>query len=123
MKINTNKKTITKSILIITLLFLLSTIAYAAPFTDSFRGGLLQINNFFAKEQYKPYSQVIDFFFFSILFIAIYMMGVRYAFKEVKRPEQIIAILLGLMTAFLLVLGGFSVTVLLPYVLWILYIL
>ncbi|MBI2649954.1 hypothetical protein HYX04_01430 [Candidatus Woesearchaeota archaeon] len=120
---NINKKTIGKSILIITLILLLSSIAYAKPFTDAFRGGLLQINDFFAKEQYKPYSQVIDFFFFSLLFIAIYLMGVRYAFKEVKRPEQVIAILLGLMTAFLLVLGGFSLTILLPYMQWILYVL
>jgi len=121
--IKINKKTIATSILIFTLLLLLPTITYAKPFTDAFRDGLLQINDFFAKEQYKPYSTTIDFFFFSLLFIAVYMMGVRYAFKEVKRPEQVIAILLGLMTAFLLVLGGFSVTILLPYVQWILYVL
>ena len=118
-----NKKLITTSILIITLLFLLSTIVNAAPFTDAFRGGLLQINDFFAQEQYKAYATAIDFFFFALLFISVYMIGVRYALKEVKKPEKVIAILLGLMTAFLLVLGGFSATILLPYIHWLLYVL
>ena len=118
---NINKKPITKSVLIIALLLLLSATAYAKPFTDAFKGGLMQINDFFAGEQYKPYSQAIDFFFFALLFISVYMIGVRYAFKEVKKPEKIIAIVLGLMTAFLLVLGGFSATILLPYIHWLLY--
>ncbi|MBI1935499.1 hypothetical protein HYS31_03585 [Candidatus Woesearchaeota archaeon] len=116
-----NKKTAGALILIIMSLFL-STSAYARPVTDVFTDGLLRINDFFTSRQYEMYSSAIDFFFFSLLFISIYMIGVRYAFKEVKRPEQVIAILLGLMTAFLLVLGGFSITVLLPYVNWILYI-
>lgn len=116
-----NKKLTAMLILGITLLSLLSTIAYAKPFTDAFRGGLMQINDFFVNEQYKPYSAAIDFFFFSLLFIAIYMMGARYAFKEVKKPEQVIVILLGLMTAFLLVLAGFSATIILPYIQWLLY--
>src|SRR3989338_5062509 len=102
-------------------ILLFSTITYAKPFTDAFRSGLIQINDFFSKEQYKPYATAIDFFFFALLFISIYMMGTRYAFKEVKKPEKVIAILLGLMTAFLLVLGGFSATILLPYIAWILY--
>jgi len=118
-----NKKIINVGILFLVLITVLSTQTYAKPFTDSFRGGLIQINDFFEKEQYKPYSNAIDFFFFALLFISIYLMGVRYAFKEVKRPEQVIAILLGLMTAFLLVLGGFSATILLPYISWIFYIL
>ncbi|MBS3096650.1 hypothetical protein J4480_04380 [Candidatus Woesearchaeota archaeon] len=101
----------------------LPNIAYAKPYTEALKGGLVEINNFFTNEQYKPYAKTIDFFFFALLFIAIYMMGVRYAFKEVKRPEQVIAILLGLMTAFLLVLGGFSATLLLPYIQWLLYVL
>src|SRR3989338_9484108 len=118
-----NKKVITTSIFIITLLLLFSTFTYAKPFTDAFRGGLLQINDFFVNEQYKPYSATIDFFFFALLFIAIYMMGARYAFKEMKRPEQVIVILLGLMTAFLLVLADISATVLLPYIHWLFYVL
>ncbi len=109
------------ALILVIMLVLLSTTTYAKPFTDAFTGGLTEINNFFANEQYKPYAKTIDFFFFALLFIAIYMMGVRYAFKEVKRPEQVIAILLGLMTAFLLVLGGFSATILLPYLHWLLY--
>ena len=117
-----NNKLRNASILIF-MLFLFSITAYAKPFTDSFRGGLIQINDFFASEQYKAYAAAIDFFFFSFLFIAIYMMGARYAFKEVKRPEQVIVILLGLMTAFLMVLGGFSATILLPYMNWLLYVL
>ncbi|MBI2657197.1 hypothetical protein HYX08_00715 [Candidatus Woesearchaeota archaeon] len=116
-----NKPQIKISILILTLVLFLSTIAYAKPFTDAFSGGLVQINNFFSGEQYKPYAKALDFFFFSLLFIAIYMMGARYAFKEVKRPETVIVILLGLMTGFLMVLGGWSATALLPYLHWLLY--
>ena len=118
--ININKKIISV-ILIIALILLLSTLTYAKPFTDAFTGGLTQINDFFANEQYKAYTTAIDFFFFALLFISVYMIGVRYAFKEVKKPEKVIAILLGLMTAFLLVLGGFSATILLPYIHWLLY--
>jgi len=119
----TNKKWISVSILALTLVLSLSTITYAKPFTDSFRGGLVEINDFFTEEGFKPYSKTIDFVFFSFLFVAIYMMGVKYAFKEVKKPERAIAILLGLMSAFLLVLGGWSSTLLLPYIHWILYFL
>ncbi|MDP3765359.1 MAG: hypothetical protein Q8R04_02500 [Nanoarchaeota archaeon] len=118
-----NSKLVSASILIFTLALLLSTIAYAKPFTDVFKGGLIQINDFFAKEQYKAYAKTIDFFFFSFLFMSIYMMGVKYAFKEVKRPEQAIAILLGLITAFLMVMGGYSIAKLLPFINWFLYFL
>src|SRR3989338_883436 len=110
-------------IIVLALIALLSSVSYAEPFTSIFTGGLVKINDFFAGRQYEPYSSAIDFFFFAFLFIAIYMMGARYAFKEIKRPEQTIVILLGLMTAFLLVLGWFSMTILLPYVHWILYVL
>lgn len=115
-----SKKPAFVSILTLTLVILLSAIAHARPFTDAFKGGLTEISGFF-ESGYAPYTKAIDFFFFSLLFIAIYLMGVRYAFKDVKRPEQAIAILLGFMTAFLLVLGGFSVTILLPYIHWVLY--
>ncbi|MBI2559169.1 hypothetical protein HYW20_07655 [Candidatus Woesearchaeota archaeon] len=116
-----NKKIIIISLLLIALVVVLSSTAYAKPFTEAFKGGLIEINNFFEQENYKPYSKTIDFVFFSLLFISIYMIGVRYAFKEVKRPETLIAVLLGLMSAFLLVLGGFSATILLPYLNWLLY--
>ena len=117
-----------KSVMILLALFLLlSTSAFARPVTDaafdSIRGGLVQINNFFTGQQYQPYAKAIDFFFFSFLFIAIYMMGARYAFKEIKRPEQVIVILLGLMTAFLLVLADISAVALLPFIHWLFYLL
>ena len=118
-----NKKLIIASIFIVAFILLLSTITYARPFTEILSGGLLQINNFFENEGYAPYATAIDFFFFSLLFIAIYMMGARYSFKEVKRPEQVIVILLGLMTAFLLVLADISAVILLPYIHWLFYVL
>ncbi len=118
-----NKRLINATILLVTLILFLSTLTYAKPFTDLFRGGLIDINDFFTEDGFKPYSKAIDFVFFSFLFIAIYMMGVKYAFKEVKKPERAIAVLLGLMTAFLLVLGEWSSTLLLPYIHWILYFL
>lgn len=114
-------KVISVSILAAALVLLLSASAYAVPITEMFRGGLIQVNSFFVQEQFRAYATAIDFFFFSLLFIAVYMMGARYAFKEIKRPEQTIVILLGLMTGFLLVIGGFSATILLPYIHWILY--
>jgi len=116
-----NKKLVNSVMLIFALILVFSSIAYAKPFTDAFSNGLIQVNNFFSQDQYKTYGKAIDFFFFSLLFIAIYTIGARYAFKDIKRPEQVIAILLGLMTAFLLVLGGFSATILIPYIHWLLY--
>src|SRR3989338_6664133 len=114
-------------IISILLLVILSSFVSAMPITDSiagaFGGGLIQINNFFESRQYEPYSKAIDFFFFALLFTAVYMMGARYAFKEMKRPEQVIVILLGLMTAFLIVLADISATVLLPYIHWLFYVL
>ena len=126
-KNNFNKRKMIIPLVSILLLIALSSSAFARPVTDSiagaFGGGLLQINNFFEGRQYEPYSKAIDFFFFAFLFTAIYMMGARYAFKEMKRPEQVIVILLGLMTAFLLVLADISATVLLPYIHWLFYLL
>lgn len=102
---------------------LLSNLAYARPFTDMFVNGLVSINSFLDSGQYLIYAKTIDFFFFALLFISVYMMGARYAFKEMKKPEKAIVLLLGLMTAFLLVVAGFSVAILLPYIHWILYFL
>ncbi|MBI2101223.1 hypothetical protein HYT53_01305 [Candidatus Woesearchaeota archaeon] len=116
-----NKKIINASILLIALIVLFSTITYAKPFTDVLRDSLTRINDFFAQENYKPYAKTIDFFIFSIIFISIYLIGVRYAFKEVKRPEQAVAIVLGFTTAFLFVLRDYSITSLLPYMQYLLY--
>ena len=80
------------------------------------------INNFFTGG-YEPYSSAIDFFLFAILFTSVYMVGAKYAFKDMKNPERVIVILLGLTTAFLLVLAGFSIKLLLPFMNWIVYIL
>jgi len=118
-----NKKLINVMILVFALILILSTVVYAAPITDAFRGGLIRFNSFFENEGYAPYATTIDFVFFALLFTAIYMMGARYAFKEIKKPEQVIVILLGLMTAFLLVLADISATVLLPYIHWLFYLL
>lgn len=118
-----NKKLANGLILIFSIAALLATIAHAAPFTEAFKGGLMQINDFFSKENYKTYAKAIDFFIFSLLFTAIYMRGVKFAFKEVKRTEQLIAVLLGLTTAFLLVLGDYSILSLLPFVNWLLFFL
>ena len=118
-----NQRMINIAMILIVAVLLFSTLAYAAPYTSIFENGLLRINNFFGAEQYAPYSKAIDFFFFALLFTAVYMMGARYAFKEMKRPEQIIVILLGLMTAFLMVLADISATFLLPYIHWLFYVL
>ena len=118
-----SKRLLSGLILIFALMILLSTIVHAKPFTDAFRGGLIEINNFFTGEQYKPYAKAIDFFFFSLLFVAIYLIGVRYAFREVGKSERVIAVLFGLISALLLVLKDYSIILLIPYIDWLLPIL
>ena len=114
----------TKRLLIyLGLSFMLSTFSYARALSDSVSNGLIAINNFFESNQYEAYASIIDFMFFSALFISIYLIGVRYGLRQVSRPEKTIAVLLGLLTAFLLVSAGFSIDNLIPYVNWILYIL
>lgn len=114
----------TKRLLIyLGLSFMLSTFSYASALSDSVSNGLIAINNFFESNQYEAYASIIDFMFFSALFISIYLIGVRYGLRQVSRPEKTIAVLLGLLTAFLLVSAGFSIDNLIPYVNWILYIL
>lgn len=120
---NSNKKIIMFAIFVLAFISLFSAIAYAKPFVEVFKNGLIQINDYFAKEQYKPYSKTIDFFVFAMLFTAIYLRGVKFAFKEAGRPEKMIAILLGFTTAFLLVLKDYSITSLLPFVNWLLFFL
>ena len=104
-------------------LVLLSNIAYAKPFTEGFDSVLIKVNDFFGKEQYKAYSKTIDFIVFALIFIAIYMRGVKFAFKEINKTEKLLAVILGLTTAFLMVIGDFSIVALLPFVNWFLYFL
>ena len=113
-----NKKIKNSAILVI-LLILVPVIVSAQPFSDA----LEKINNFFEKEQYEPYAKAIDFFFFLLLFTSIYLIGVRYAFKEVNKPEKLIAIVLGLMSALLMTSQGYSLTSLIPYLSWLFYLL
>lgn len=117
-----NKKVISLVIYAI-LLIAFSTLSYADAITDKFSEALLKINNFFESNQYEAYVNVIDFGFFSLLFISIYLIGARYGFKQLGKPEKTIAVLLGFLTAFLLVSGGFSIAGLIPYMHWALYIL
>ena len=105
------------------LLIMFSTLSYASALSGSISNGLIAINNFFESNQYESYATIIDFFFFSVLFISIYLMGARYGFRQLAKPEKTIAVLLGLLTAFLLVSSGFSIGSLLPYVNWIVYFL
>lgn len=107
--------------IIFVMFVLLATSAYASQISDQILRIPLVINDFFAS--YQAYSQVIDFGFFALLFVSVYLIGVRYAFREVNKPEKMIAVLLGFMTAFLLVAGGISTTMLVPYVHWIFYFL
>ena len=118
-----NKKGMRIILLTAIVFMLLANIAYARTIAEVFGNALAGIGNFFELSQYEPYSNAIDFFLFSILFISLYMSGAKNVFKEFKRPEKIIVILLGLVTAFLLVLAGFSITLLLPYMHWILFLL
>ncbi len=96
-------------------------VAFAATLPDMFSYGLTDIQNFLRED--NPYYKVIDFIFYALLFIAVYMIGGKYAFKEMKRPEKAIAVLLGLMTAFLLVLAGVSTKGFLPYIHYLFYVL
>src|SRR3989338_1291430 len=86
----------------------ISPIVYSATVPDLFSGGIGNINDFLTRESLYP--KVIDFVFFALLFISVYQIGAKYAFKEMKRPEQMIVILLGLATAYLLVLADVSLT-------------
>lgn len=68
---------------------------------------------------YNNSQQLVDFLFFSLLFISVYLIGVRYAFREMGKPEKAIAVLLGVLTSFLLVLNGYSISMLVDYVNWV----
>ena len=92
-----------------------------AALTDDFSNALASFNNFFASNQYRAYAQIIDFIFFSLLFISVYMIGARYGLKQIGKPEKVFVVVLGILTSFLLVSAGFSVTFLVPYIQWLLY--
>ncbi len=111
---------------------LLLTLVLAAPLAsaallsnvgDSFASLFTKIDRFFSGQQYKPYTKTIDFFFFTLLFVSIYLVVIKYAFKENTRIVKFIAFLLGLMSGFLLVQGGYTTAGLLPYIPWFLFIL
>ena len=119
-----DKMRINKKIILPVLIFsLFATIAYAKSFTDVLGESFSLINDFFKNEGYKPYSLIIDFFVFFVVFLAIYMRGIKFAFKEVTKTEKALAVILGLATAFLMVIGGYSISKLLPFVNLLLYFL
>src|SRR3989338_6483103 len=107
---------------ILLLLIIMPTISKAATLTDTFKFGLEDVDKFLNNKDNR-YLTIIDFLFFSLLFVSVYLIGVKYAFKELKRAEKTIVILLGVMTAYLLVLADISVTYLLPYIHYIFYFL
>src|SRR3989338_745692 len=117
-------KKITKAKLMVLalVLVLLLPIAHAA-LSDSFTRVFLKIDNFFTAQQYKPYAKTIDFIFFTMFFMALYVQVIKHAFKENTKPVKFIAILLGIMSGFLLTAGGYSVQKLIPYIPWLLYFL
>lgn len=110
------------SIGILVLILMLIDISYAQT-SETFSDILTKINDFFEKREFEAHTKTIDFFVFSLLFISIYLIGVKYAFKEVNKPEKVIAVVLGLMSAFLMVSQDYSLTKLLPFVKWFLYFL
>lgn len=102
---------------------LLFAAAANAGISSDFSDGLARMNEFFASNQYQAYAQTIDFIFFSLLFISVYMIGARYGLKQIGKPEKVFVVVLGVLSAFLLVSAGFSVALLVPYVQWLLYFL
>lgn len=101
---------------------LLSNIVHA-QLSNGVGNYLERLNNFLETGEYENYSKVIDFIVFSLLFISIYMIGVRYAFRQLNKPEKLIAIVLGLMSALLLVAQGKSILSLTPLIALFLYFL
>ncbi len=120
---NNAKKTGRTAFILLGTLLLSPSIVSAQTLADFFGSGLYGINSFLQQGASNSYIKTIDFVFFAMLFVSVYLIGAKYAFKELKRPEKAVAVLLGLMTAFLLVLAGISIGVLLPYVNWILYVM
>ena len=111
------------AILMILIAILLSNIAYSQSLSDSIKDNLGRFNDFLENGEYENYAKAIDFFVFSLLFISIYMIGVRYAFRQLNKPEKLIAVVLGLMSALLLVAQGKSILSLVPFITLFLYFL
>ncbi|MBI2542280.1 hypothetical protein HYV80_06230 [Candidatus Woesearchaeota archaeon] len=109
--------------LAIAIVFLLSNIASAQSLSEGLKENLGKFNNFLENGEYENYTKVIDFLVFSLLFISIYMIGVRYAFRQLNKPEKLIAVVLGLMSALLLVAQGKSILSLVPLIALFLYFL
>ena len=105
------------------LLVLLSNISNAQSLSESIKENLGKFNSFLENGEYENYSKAIDFLVFSLLFISIYMIGVRYAFRQLNKPEKLIAVVLGLMSALLLVAQGKSILSLVPLIALFLYFL
>lgn len=111
------------SILLILIVILLSNIVNAQSLSEGIKDGLGKFNEFLESGEYENYAKVIDFFVFSLLFISIYMIGVKYAFRQLNKPEKLIAVVLGLMSALLLVSQGKSILSLVPFIAFFLYFL
>ena len=116
-------KTLINALILMILIVLLSTIAYAQSLSDSIKDNLGRFNDFLENGEYENYAKAIDFFVFSLLFISIYMIGVKYAFRQLNKPEKLIAVVLGLMSALLLVAQGKSILSLVPFIAFFLYFL
>ena len=104
-----------KNLVLLILIFAAVSFAAHASLSDIFNSQSL--NNL--PDLYNNNQQLIDFLFFSLLFISIYLIGVRYAFRQTGKPEKTIAVLLGLLTSFLLVMNGYSINMLVDYVNWV----
>ncbi|MBI2659963.1 hypothetical protein HYX07_02280 [Candidatus Woesearchaeota archaeon] len=109
--------------LMILIAILLSNITHAQSLSEGIKDNIINFNEFLEKGEYENYSKVIDFLVFSLLFISIYMIGVRYAFRQLNKPEKVIAVVLGLMSALLLVAQGKSILSLVPLIALFLYFL
>jgi hypothetical protein len=110
------------SLLVVGIL-LLTVPLVSAALSDSFVRVFTKIDTFFTAQAYKPYAKTIDFFFFTLFFIAIYLQVIKYAFKENTRTVKFIAILLGFMSGFLLTAGRYSIQKLIPYIPWLIFFL
>jgi hypothetical protein len=111
-----------RMMMFIALALLLLPFVHAA-LSDGFARTFVKIDTFFTAQQYKPYAKTIDFLFFTMFFMALYVQIIKYAFKEETKQVKFIAVLLGIMSGFLLTAGGYSVQKLIPYLPWLIYFL
>lgn len=109
--------------LVVLLGILFSNTVSSQSLADGIRDSFGKFNEFLENGEYENYAKVIDFLVFSLLFISIYMIGVRYVFRQLNNPEKLIAVVLGLMSALLLVAQGKSILSLVPLIALFLYFL